>query len=226
MATKCVILAGGTGMVGGLALRFCLDSDAVSTVTAVGRRSVGIPHAKLREVVHTDFSDYHAVAEAFEVQDVGLFCIGAYTGVVPDAELRRVTVDYAVAFAETLRARSPGAALCLLSGAGADRKEKSRVPFARYKGIAENALLRMGFPRIHILRPGYIYPVTPRAEPNLMYRVSRVVYPLVRRIYPNIGIPSDDLARAMVHAGLHGTGAHESSVLENRDIRALAATLR
>jgi uncharacterized protein YbjT (DUF2867 family) len=226
MTSKRVILVGGTGMVGGLALRLCLDSDAVSTVTVMGRRSVGLAHAKLREVIHSDFADYHEVAGAFGEQDVALFCLGAYTGTVPDAELRKITVDYAVAFGETLLARSPRTALCFLSGAGADQREQTRVAFARYKGIAENALLRMGFPRVHIFRPGYIYPVTPRKEPHVLYRIARVLYPVVRHIYPNIGIASDDLARAMVHAGLHGTGAHESPVLENRDIRALVATLR
>lgn len=226
MTGKRVILVGGTGMVGGLALRFCLDSDAVSSVTVVGRRSVGLAHAKLREVLHTDFADYHDVADAFEEQDVALFCIGVYTGTVPDAELRKITVDYAVAFGEALRARSPGAVLCFLSGAGADQREQTRIAFARYKGIAENALLRMGFPHVHIFRPGYIYPVTPRAEPHVLYRIARVLYPLVRRIYPNIGIASDDLARGMVHAGLHGTGAHQSPVLENRDIRALVGATR
>jgi hypothetical protein len=48
------------------------------------------------------------------------------------------------------------------------------------------------------------------------------LYPLVRRIYPNIGISSEDLAAAMVHAGLYGTGESENPVLENKDIRSLS----
>jgi uncharacterized protein YbjT (DUF2867 family) len=96
------------------------------------------------------------------------------------------------------------------------------MAFARYKGAAEKGLLRVGFSRVHIFRPGYIYPVTPRSEPNLGYRIMRALYPMIRHISPNIGIASDDLARAMVHAGLNGTAEHEDPVLENRDIRALA----
>jgi hypothetical protein len=95
------------------------------------------------------------------------------------------------------------------------------MAFARYKGAAESALLDMGFPRVHIFRPGYIYPVTPRKEPNLMYTISRFLYPLVRRLYPNIGIPSENLAAAMVHAGLYGTGEIENPILENKDIRSM-----
>ncbi len=95
------------------------------------------------------------------------------------------------------------------------------MSFARYKGAAEKALLDMGFSRVHIFRPGYIYPVTPRKEPNLMYTISRFLYPILRRVYPNIGIPSENLAAAMVHSGLYGTGENENPVLENKDIRYL-----
>jgi uncharacterized protein YbjT (DUF2867 family) len=157
-----------------------------------------------------------------EGQDVALFSLGAYTGAVPDDEFRKITVDYTVAFAEALFRRSPHATFCLLSGAGADRTEKSRISFARFKGMAENALLAMGFPRVHIFRPGYIYPVQPRSEPNFTYRIFRRVYPAIRPLFPNIGISSEDLAKAMLRAGLAGTPDHDSPILENRDIRRLA----
>ena len=80
--------------------------------------------------------------------------------------------------------------------------------------MAENALLRLEFPRIHLFRPGYIYPVTPRNEPNVWLRIFRSLYPVFRRVYPNIGVASDDLARVMVHAGLHGTGTHTDPLWE------------
>jgi uncharacterized protein YbjT (DUF2867 family) len=221
MNGKRVILIGATGMVGGCALRLCLDNPDVSAVTVIGRRSIGVEYDKLTEVLHNDFMDYSAVAEALRNQDVALYCLGVYTGAVPDEEFRRITVDYTVAFAEALHKESPQAAFCFLSGQGADQTEQSRAAFARYKGAAEKALLDIDFPRLHIFRPGYIYPVTPRKEPNLMYKTTRYLYPLLRLVYPNIGIPSEDLARAMVHAGLHGTGGHDDPVLENKDIRYL-----
>lgn len=213
-------------MVGGLALREALQRPDVARVTSIGRRPSGIRDPKLTEAEHRDFTRFDNASPealaAFENQDAALFCLGVYTGAVPDDEFRRLTVDTAVAFAETLHERSPEAAFCLLSGQGADPKETSRIAFARYKGMAENALLRLGFPRVHIFRPGYIYPVETRDEPNLSYRIFRAVYPALRIVYPNVGLPSDDLARAMVHAGLHGTDKHAEPVLENRDIRELA----
>ena len=222
MSGRSVVIVGATGMVGGIALRFCLEDPDVSTVTVIGRRPVGVTHGKLREVIHEDFTDYSTIAEALEGHDLGLFCLGVYTGTVPDDEFRRITVDWTLAFASLLRERSSQAVFCFLSGQGADHTEKSRMSFARYKGAAEKALIELGFSRLHIFRPGYIYPVTPRKEPNLSYQIFRSLYPILRRIYPNIGISSESLALAMVHAGLHGTGIHEDPILENRDIRVLA----
>ena len=206
-------------MVGGCALRICLENPDVSMVTVIGRNPTGIDDARLREVVVDDFTEFTALEDTLENQDITLYCLGAYTGAVPDDLFRQITVDYTLAFAGALSKASPQAAFCFLSGQGADPTEKSRMSFARYKGAAETSLLNMGFPRVHIFRPGYIYPVTPRKEPNLMYTITRFLYPLVRRLYPNIGITSEDLARAMVHAGQYGTGENENPVLENRDIR-------
>jgi len=211
-------------MIGGGVLRRALATPAVGTVTTVGRRRTGMEHSKLREVEHANFADCKPIMEELANQDVALFCLGAYTGTVPDAELRRITVDYVVGFAETLVGISPNAAFCLLSGQGADQTEKSRIAFAKYKGAAEKSLLSMGFPRVHLFRPGYIYPVTPRPEHNLPYRVMRMLYPAVRLVWPNVGIPSDDLANVMLEVGLQGTPGHTDPVLENRDLRALATT--
>ena len=84
----------------------------------------------------------------------------------------------------------------------------------------------ISLPRTHLFRPGYIYPVTPRTEPNLSYRAFRALWPALRLAYPNVGISSDGLAQAMLLAGLNGTAGHDSPVLENRDIRRLAAENR
>ena len=50
-------MTGATGMVGGNALKICLANPDVSLVTAIGRRSRGINHARLREVIVDDFTD-------------------------------------------------------------------------------------------------------------------------------------------------------------------------
>jgi uncharacterized protein YbjT (DUF2867 family) len=211
-------------MVGGCALRYALDHPAVGAVTAIGRRKLGISHPKLKEVLHQDFADCSALANALSGQDAAIFCLGAYTGAVPDAELRRVTVDYPIAFARVLHAASPAAVFSFLSGSGADPTGRGRLAFARYKGEAEKALQEMGFSHVTIFRPAYIYPVEPRKEPNVGYRLLRAIYPAFRLLFPNQVIRADDLARAMVDVAVRGTGEPGSVILENRDIRAMVQT--
>jgi len=222
---KRVVIVGASGMVGGYALRYALENSAVGSVTSIGRRKLGISHTKLTEVLHRDFADCSALAGTLSGQDAAVFCLGTYTGSVSDAELRTITVDYTVEFARVLRGGSPGAAFSFLSGNGADPTGRSRIPFARYKGEAEKALLAAGFPSVLIFRPAYIYPVELRKEPNFSYRLLRTIYPAFRVLFPNQVIRADDLARAMVDAAVHGIGSeHHAAVFENRDIRALVAS--
>jgi uncharacterized protein YbjT (DUF2867 family) len=218
---KRLVIVGATGMVGGYALRYALDHPAVERVTAIGRRKLGISHSKLDEVVHRDFADCSALAEALSGQDAAVFCLGTYTGAVPDAELRKITVDYAIEFARVLHSSSPYAAFSFLSGSGADPTGRSRLAFARYKGEAEKTLLAAGFPRVYIFRPAYIYPAEPRKEPNLSYRLLRAIYPAFRVLFPNQVIPADELGRAMVDVAVLGTVESEARIFENRDIRAM-----
>ena len=222
---KRLVIVGASGMVGGYALRYALDNSAVKSVTSIARRKLGISHPKLKEVLHQNFADCSALAATLLDQDAAVFCLGAYTGAVSDAELRTITLDYTVEFARVLRENSPSAAFSFLSGNGADPTGRSRMPFARYKGEAENALVAAGFPRVYIFRPAYIYPVEPRKEPNFSYRLLRRIYPVFRVLFPNQVIRADDLARAMVDAAARGIGsADHAAVLENRDIRALVAS--
>ena len=220
-----LVIVGASGMVGGYALRYALDNPATGVVTVIGRQKLGISHPKLKEVLHQDFTDCSALAQPLTGQDAAIFCLGVYTGAVPDPEFRKITVDYTIEFARVLRASSPAAAFSFLSGTGADQTGRSRMAFARYKGEAERALLAAGFPRVYIFRPAYIYPVKPRVEPNFTYRLLHSIYPVFRMLFPNQVISANDLARAMVEVLVRKTAERANQILENRDIRAMVKTL-
>jgi len=218
---KRVVIVGATGMVGGYALRFALDSSAVKSVTSIGRKRLGISHPKLKEALHQDFADCTPLTDVLSGQDAVVYCLGTYTGSVSDEELRKITTDYTVEFARVLRASSPDAAFSFLSGSGADPTGRSRMAFARYKGEAEKVLLAAGLPQVYIFRPAYIYPVEARKEPNFSYRLLRAVYPAFQVLLPNQVIRADDLARAMVDVVLRQPQERQGLVFENRDIRAM-----
>jgi uncharacterized protein YbjT (DUF2867 family) len=223
---KRVVITGASGMVGGYALRYALQNPSIEQVVSVGRKPLGISHPKLNEVRHPDFADCSGLAQALSGLHAAVFCLGTYTGAVSATEMRTITVDYALEFARVLRASSPEAAFAFLSGNGADPTGRSRIAFARDKGAAENGLRAAGFPRLYLFRPAYIYPVEPRKEPTLSYRLLRTVYPAFRILFPGLSIRSDDLGRVMVDLSIQDNRPPESRVLENRDIQALAQSTK
>ncbi|MBN1883340.1 MAG: NAD-dependent epimerase/dehydratase family protein [Deltaproteobacteria bacterium] len=212
---KHVLITGATGMVGGLVLTLCLESREVSRVTSLLRRKSGIRHEKLTKIIIQDFSVLDENADCFEAVDIVYYCLGVYTGAVDRVLFRKITVDYPETLARAVLAKNSEVTFCLLSGAGADRTEKSRMMFSQDKGAVENRLSRMGFRAFHAFRPGYIYPVTPRNEPNVTYRLMRRLYPVLNMLAPRFSITSTDLAAAIFTVGMKG---YELEILENRDI--------
>ena len=89
------------------------------------------------------------------------------------------------------------------------------MQFARDKGAIEKIFCPLDSVSLHSFRPGYIYPVEPRREPNFTYKISRWLYPVLKFMGPKYSILSTDLANAMVQVGMHG---HSLEVLENQDI--------
>ncbi|MEN9685047.1 MAG: hypothetical protein RLZZ28_833 [Bacteroidota bacterium] len=216
---KHVLITGTNGMIGKLILETCLLRTDIASITSITRKPTGISHPKLLEVLHTNFLNYAAIEGHFANKDICFFCIGVYTGAVSGDEFRTITVDYTAAFAHTLKKNSPDTAFIFLSGQGADPSEKSSIMFARDKGAAENILIKLGFKQLSIFRPGYIYPVKPRIEPNAAYKIFRYLYkPFLSKIYPNIGLSSDELAKAMVLVGFQGGS---QLFYENREIKKL-----
>ena len=211
---KNVIITGSSGMVGKLVLQECLSNPNIKSVTSLVRHSCEMNHEKLTEIIGEDFLDYSKYERNFKNLDIAYYCLGVYSGSVPREEFKRITVDYTIAFVDMLVKHNPNAVFCFLSGQGADQKEKSKMMFAKDKGAAENYLLRTGL-KVYTFRPAYIYPVTPRKEPNFTYKSARMLYPLLKVFFSNGVITSEQLAKAMFITGIKG---NDKVILENKDI--------
>ena len=59
-----VIITGSTGMVGEGVLFECLNHPLVEKVLVVNRKSCGIVHEKLKEIIHDDFYDFNSIPSA------------------------------------------------------------------------------------------------------------------------------------------------------------------
>jgi len=210
-------------MVGGGALRECLEDPEVDAVLSVGRRPCGLTHAKLRELHHADLFDLGAVAEELRGYDACFYAIGVTSAGMSEADYRRITYDLTVAVLDVLVRENPELTICFVSGAGTDASEKGRVMWARAKGAAENWVLGMG-PEAYVFRPGYIQPMkgvrSATAIYQALYTVAAPLYPILRRLFPGSVTTSVAVGRAMIHAVTRGA---PKKVLETRDINALAA---
>lgn len=211
-----LLIMGSTGMVGSEVLSESLKRDDISKITVINRRTLNISDDKVCEVIHDDFNNYDAIREYLKNQDACVFCIGVYTGSVPSEEFEEITVDYTKNFADALLKESPDVSFSFLSGSGADETEKSRILFARCKGIAENYLLSLNFKNLFIFRPGYIYPVKKRKEPNIGYKLYKLIYKTgLLKISNNLSIKSDELAKVMLLNAIKETGTR---IFENKDM--------
>ncbi|MFG2536115.1 NAD-dependent epimerase/dehydratase family protein [Streptomyces sp. NPDC048511] len=217
-----VIVFGASGMVGHGALRACLRDDTVTEVLAVVRKPLPA-HPKLRQIVHTDFTDYSAIQDRLAGLDACFYCLGVSAVGRREEEYTRVTHDYAVAAARALHAASPSLTFVYVSGEGTDPTGRSRQMWARVKGRTENDLLAMPM-HAYMFRPGYIQPVDGAVSRTrlyrTLYRVTAGLYPLLRRVVPRHITTTAAVGHAMLAvARMDGSGP---AVLRNPDINRLA----
>ena len=214
-----VILFGATGMIGQGVLRECLLDSEVAQVLSIGRSATGQQDAKVREIVHNDFSDLTPVKGELAGYDACFFCLGVSAVGMTEAEYERVTYGYVVTTAEALVKLNPGMTFEYISGAGTDSTEQGRVMWARVKGKTENALLRMAFKSSYMLRPGYIQPMhgirSKTGWYQAVYTVLSPLYPAMKAIFPKYVTTTEQLGRAMIAVAKKGA---KKRVLEVRDI--------
>jgi nucleoside-diphosphate-sugar epimerase len=219
ISARNILIAGASGMVGSHLLEICKESEDVDTIYILSRKPSNLQHKKLKEIVVNDFLNYDKIIPIIKGIDVVFFCVGVYTGAVDRDTFRTITIDYPVELAKAVYTHSPASKFILLSGAGADRTEKSKVMFAKDKGIAENKLFEIYGNHFHSARPAYIYPVIKRKEPNFSYAFFRLMYPIIILLGKKISITSLELAKAMFVIGMNN---QEQTVFENDELRGMA----
>src|SRR4029077_6629266 len=101
-----------------------------------------------------------------------------------EAAYRRVTRDLTVTVAETLVRLNRDLAFGFVCGAGSDSTEHGRTMWARVKGEAENAVLRLPFKAVCVFRPGVIIPLHGIESKTALSRtpqtIARSLLPLSR----------------------------------------------
>ncbi|NJM25675.1 MAG: epimerase [Bacteroidia bacterium] len=214
-----VIITGSTGMVGEGVLHECLLHHDVEQVLIVNRRTLGVNHPKLREIVHQDFLNFTPIEDELGEYDACFFCMGVTSVGKSEAEYKVLTYDVTLGFATLCLKHNPGMTFCYVSGSGTDSSERGKVMWARVKGKTENDLMRLPFKRVFAFRPGYMQPTKGLKNTLAGYRWLGWAYPLWRVMFPSFVTTLKEVGIAMIHVAQQG---YVKPVIEVRDIIAIA----
>ena len=198
---RTALLVGASGLVGGHLLQRLLADARYKRVITVSRKALGIEHPKLRSLI-TDFDPIEAAIAGLGETVEDAFCaLGTTIKTAGSrAAFRRVDFGYVVAFARA--ARAVGARrFMLVSAIGASAR--SGIFYLRVKGETEEAVAALGYPVLHIFRPGLL--LGPRAESRPLETLGMALMPLLNPLMLGPakayrGIPADTVAAAMIAA--------------------------
>jgi uncharacterized protein YbjT (DUF2867 family) len=197
------IVAGATGMVGGLLLNTLLDAPDYTRVYALTRRPLGREHPRLANRVVV----FDRMAEQLKGQAAqdAYCCIGTTLADAGSEEAFRATdIDAVVLFAQAARAMQVKRFI-VVSSVGADLGSKKF--YLRTKGEMEDAITAVGFPSVDILQPGLL--LGPRKQFRAAEFAASLLAPVVNPFLNGAreqyrAIPADLVARAMLGAARRG----------------------
>jgi uncharacterized protein YbjT (DUF2867 family) len=188
------ILVGATGLVGSAILRIALAEPRVGAVVVLTRRPTGAAGPKLREHV-VDF-EAPATFSGLLRGDVLFSALGT-TVKAAGSQAAQWHVDHDLQLRIASAARRNGVpALVLVSAAGSSAA--SPFFYSRMKGLLEREVVRLGFERTRILRPGLLE--GERAEPRAGEKLAARLLRPVAKYMPYVlrPVPAEVVARAAV----------------------------
>jgi len=213
-----IVLFGATGMVGAGALQEALNAPEVESVLSVGRRSSGVTHRKLKELLLPDLFGVAAVESQLAGYDACLWAVGISSVGLDEAAYSKVTEELTLLWARTLLRLNPDFSFCYCSAAGAG----GRSMWARVRQRVESALQSMPFRHAGAVRPGFIQPGPGIRSRVRLYQIGITLltpfFPMFVRAFPFIFTSSEKLGRAMLRVV---EGRADRFILESADINRL-----
>jgi uncharacterized protein YbjT (DUF2867 family) len=216
---RVALVAGATGLVGSALLRRLAAAEAFSRVVPLVRRPLAEASAKIAPRV----VDFALLDDLPALEATDAFCALGTTIAKAGSQdaFRRVDHDAVLAFARCAR-RSGAERFLLVSSVGAD----ARAPgfYLRVKGEVEQAVARIGFPALLIVRPSLL--LGDRSESRPLETAARTFAPVFNVVLRGplsryAAVPAETVAAALVAGALEAPdGVH---IWEHDDIIGAAA---
>lgn len=200
---KIALVAGATGLVGGLLINTLLDAPDYTRVYALTRRPLGKEHPKLANRV-VSFQRMGEQLKGLVAHDA-YCCIGTTIAQAGSEEaFREVDIDAVLLFAQVARAAQVKR-FVVVSSVGADKASKKF--YLRTKGEMEDAICAAGFSSVDILQPSLL--LGPRKQMRPLELAGTIFAPLINPLLTGSreayrAIPAEVVARAMLGASRRG----------------------
>lgn len=214
MKRKACIL-GATGLVGSQLLNYLLEDDKYDEVLVYARRSTGVEHPKLHEVVG-DLLDEGFFNDPIFAEDI-FCCIGTTQSKTPDVSVYK-QIDFGIPV-HSAQAGIRGGMRKFLVVSSIGANANSRMFYPKVKGQMEDALKKMAIPRLHIFRPSML--LGDRNEFRFGESVGKALVKVFGVFIPSKykGISASEVAQAMHRVAVSDVG---KLVYESDEIKKMA----
>jgi uncharacterized protein YbjT (DUF2867 family) len=217
--SRSALVVGASGLVGRHLLAILLADDTYSRIIVLTRKSLGFEHPKLVESA-VDFNRLEQHQNLIKGEDV-FCCLGTTIKVAGSQEaFRKVDFTYVVQTA-ALSQRNGARQFLVISSLGADIH--SRIFYNRVKGEMEEAVAKIPFNAVRILRPSLLLGERRESRPAealgilLVKALSVLLFIGALRRYR--AVHAQTVAKAMVRvAKQQGEGV---TIFESEEIQSL-----
>lgn len=199
--SKKAILLGASGLIGSRLLELLLNSNSFNEVTVLVRKSLGINHEKLTEVI-TDFSELTPLNSIIS-GDIIFSCLGSTKNKTPNLkDYKRIDHDIPLQIAKFGKENNVSQ-FHLVSALGAN--SQSSVFYSKMKGQTEEELKQLGFISTFIYQPSLLRGERKekRFFEKLTLKITKYIDPLLTgslKKYRSIKV--ETVAQAMLNQSL------------------------
>ena len=170
---KTALVFGSSGLIGGHLLNQLIKDDNYNKIKIFVRSETEINHFKV-EVIKTDFSNLENYKEDIKGNDC-YFCIGTTKQNSPNKdEYRRVELDIPKEIAKIAKLNLVNSFI-FVSALYAN--PKSSGEYIRFKGLVEEELKALNFPKLGIMRPSFL--IGNRKEKRVSETIGIFVFKLL-----------------------------------------------
>ena len=214
---KTALLFGVSGLVGGHLLNQLIKNNNYSKIKLFVRSVPQIIDPKI-EIIETDFNNLENHNEDIKGDDC-FFCIGTTKKNSPDKnEYQRVELEVPKQIAQIAKSNLVNSFI-FVSALYANPKSSGN--YVRFKGMVEEELKRLNFPKLALMRPSFL--MGDRKEKRVVEKIGIFVFKLLsplllgplKKMRP---IHSETVAKAMIRAANENL---EKNIFESNEIAEL-----